>query len=104
MIPRGPRHDERQILTMVRWLLYLVFVVIGFVILRVIGPVLAPVLAAAGIAYLLDHPADRLVARGLPRTLAVALLLGAFVLASAAVLMLVVPLVWDEIQKFLVAL
>ena len=41
------RDGNRRMLAMVRWLLYLVFVVIGWVILKRLAPVLTPILAAA---------------------------------------------------------
>ncbi|HLU66564.1 MAG TPA: AI-2E family transporter, partial [Kofleriaceae bacterium] len=99
------RSDEaRQVLTMVRWLLYLVFVVIGYWILRVLGPVLTPLLAAAGVAYLLDGAVDRMAARGINRTAAVTSLLFGFVALVAAILIVVLPLVSEEIARFAAAL
>jgi predicted PurR-regulated permease PerM len=96
--------EERHILTMVRWLLYLVFVVVGFLILRVLGPVLTPLLAAAAVAYLLDGAVDRLTSRGLNRTAVVGGLLFGFIALIATILILIVPLVSDEIRRFVVAL
>ena len=52
---------------MVRWLLYLVFVVIGWVIIKRLAPILTPVVAAAGIAYLLDPLVERVVESGMKR-------------------------------------
>lgn len=96
--------EVRHILTMVRWLLYLVFAVIAYVILRTIGPIFAPVLAAAAVAYLLSGPVDRMQARGMSRTLAVTLLLVGFIVLVAAVLFLVLPLVSREVARFISAL
>ena len=99
-----PTVEVRHILTMVRWLLYLVFTVIGYQILRTIGPIFAPVLAAGAVAYLLNGPVDRMHARGMSRPLAVALLLVGFIALVAVVLFLVLPLVSREIARFVSAL
>ncbi len=93
--------NVRRILTMVRWLLYLVFVVIGFVILKRLGPVLAPVLVAAAIAYLLDPWVDRLEARGVRRGTAVALILGGFLTVIVLAIMAMVPLVANEVSDLI---
>jgi predicted PurR-regulated permease PerM len=96
--------EERHILVMVKWLLYLVFVVVAYLIVRVLGPVLTPVLAAAAVAYLLDGAVDRLSARGLNRTLVVGGLLFGFIALIAAIVVLVAPLVVKEIEVFVAAL
>ncbi|HUS68701.1 MAG TPA: AI-2E family transporter [Kofleriaceae bacterium] len=96
--------EERHILGMVRWLLYLVFVVVAYLILRKLGPILSPVLAAAGVAYLLDRLVDRLAARGMNRTLAVVLLLGGFVALVVALMVVVLPQISQELARFARAL
>ena len=96
--------EERHILVMVKWLLYLVFVVVAYLMVRVLGPVLTPVLAAAGVAYLLDGAVDRLAGRGLNRTAVVAGLLFGFIALVVALLILVAPLVVKEIEVFVAAL
>jgi predicted PurR-regulated permease PerM len=93
--------EVQRILTMVRWLLYLAFVVIGYTIMRRIAPVLTPVLAAAGIAYLLDPLCDRAEARGISRLVAVALLVVGFTVALGVGIVLLVPLVADELTRFI---
>jgi predicted PurR-regulated permease PerM len=95
---------REQILQMVRWLLYLVFVVIGYWILLKLGPVLTPLLAAAAIAYLLDPLVDKLVARGFNRSLAVALLLGSFISLIAAVLVILIPWAAADLSSFIAGL
>src|SRR6188472_1177276 len=89
---------------MVKWLLYLVFVVVSYLIVRVLGPILTPVLAAAGVAYLLDGAVDRLARRGLNRTAVVAGLLFGFIALVVALVILVAPLVVKEIEVFVAAL
>ena len=96
--------EERQLVTMLRWLLYLVFIVIGFLMLRVLGPVLTPLLAAAAVAYLLDGAVDRLAARGVPRTAAVGGMLLGFIAIVVALLVVVVPIISQELTRFAVAL
>ncbi len=51
---------------MLRWLLIAVFIVLGYIVLSYLARILAPVLAALGIAYLLDPVLDRLVQSALP--------------------------------------
>ena len=96
--------EERQILTMVRWLLYMGFVLIGYFILNRLSPVLAPVVAAAGVAYLLDGAVDWMVGKGIKRVVAVALLLVAFVSIVTAILVVVIPLASAEIARFIAAM
>lgn len=103
---RGARDREadRRTMSMVRWLLYLVFVVIGWVILKRLAPVLTPILAAAAIAYLLDPLVERLVDRGMKRAHAVTLLLVGFLSLATITVGVLVPLVADDIARFVVEL
>lgn len=91
---------DRQLRTLARWLLILVFVVIAFKVLQRLAPVLTPLVAASGIAYLLDGAVDRLVARGMRRTWAVSLLLGGFLVAIAIILVVAIPLMIRELGEF----
>ena len=91
---------QRRVLVMVRWLLYLAFVVIAYLVLRQLAPVLAPLLAAAGIAYLLDPLVDWLEARGMRRTLAVGVLLMAFIGSITAAVVVLTPLIAHEVAGF----
>jgi predicted PurR-regulated permease PerM len=100
--PRPP--DEQQLVTMLRWLLYLVFVVIGWWIVSHLAAVLAPVLVALGIAYLLNPVLEALVARGLSRGLAALALLGAFLAVVTGGAIVLVPVVIHEVQEFVAAL
>ncbi len=92
---------DDQIRTMVRWLLYMVFVVIGFTILSEVAALLTPLLAAAGIAYLLDPVVDRLEAKGMSRTWAVTLLLVTFLATVTIALILLIPLIITEVTAFI---
>jgi predicted PurR-regulated permease PerM len=104
-LPAGVRPpEERRILTMVRWLLYLVFIAIAYVTISELAPVLAPILAAAGVAYLLNGPVDYLEDRRVPRAFAVGLLLVLFIGGSVALILFVAPLLLDEAMRFVRAL
>ena len=91
---------QRRVLTMVRWLLYLAFVVIAYMVLRRLAPVLSPLLAAAGIAYLLDPLVDWLVARGMRRIVAVGLLMVAFLGAITGTVLVLTPLIAHDVAAF----
>lgn len=93
---------NRRMLAMVRWLLYLVFVVIGWLILKRLAPVLTPILAAAAIAYLLDPLVERLVESGLSRVSAVSILLVSFLAAVTLAFMILIPLIADDVARFIV--
>lgn len=89
---------------MVRWLLYLAFVVIGYLILDQLAPVLFPIVAAAAVAYLLDGWVDALEARGMKRSAAVGLLLALFLLVVVGLIVVAIPLVTAELRAFIAAL
>lgn len=91
---------QRRVLTMVRWLLYLAFVVIAYVVLRRLAPVLSPLLAAAGIAYLLDPVVDWLEARGMRRIVAVSLLMVAFLGGITGTVLVLTPLIAHDVAAF----
>lgn len=92
---------QRRVVTMIRWLLYLFFLVLGYIVLRRLAPVLTPVLVAGGIAYLLDPLVDRLEARGMKRVYAVALLLVTFVGTLVIAIIVLIPVVRDSVSDFI---
>jgi len=96
--PRSPQ--ERQILTMLRWLLYAIFVVVGWAILTYIARVVAPVLAALGIAYLISPVHEAIVRRGVSRSLAALGLLVLTLGSVAAAAVFLVPRVAHEATVF----
>lgn len=98
--PRRSLVDDPLIFAMVRWLLILVFVVIGWFVVSSLAAVLAPILAALGIAYLLDPVLERLVARGMSRTVAATLLLFGFLGAVVGTLALLIPAAITQITTF----
>ena len=86
---------------MLRWLLYAVFVVIGWGILAYLAGVLAPILVALGIAYLLDPVLERMVARGMSRAIAATILLVAFLGTIAALAIVLIPIAIHEVRDFI---
>ena len=85
---------------MLRWLLIAVFVVLGWLVLSYLATVLAPILAALGIAYMLNPVLDRLVRRGVNRTLGAAVLLVAFIAVIVGAITVLVPRVADQLAEF----
>ncbi len=78
-------------------LLWLATASILALLLVLLGPVLAPFVAAAVIGYVLNPAVDRITAAGLPRTLGVLLALVGLGLIIAAIALVVVPILADEL-------
>jgi predicted PurR-regulated permease PerM len=99
--PLPPRSaDERQIIGMIRWALILAFIVVGWIVLRYAAVVLAPILAAFGIAYLLQPVLDALVARRVPRTVGALGILIAFLGTLIALAAWFLPAIAHQIAVF----
>ena len=92
--------SESQVVDLARWLLITIFVVIGYFVVRYAASVLGPVLVAFGIAYLLNPLLEKMVARGMSRTLAALMLLLFFVGLSVATLIIVAPRMASELVTF----
>jgi predicted PurR-regulated permease PerM len=88
-------HIERQVLF---WLAALLIFVLGILLLK---DVLLPFLVGMVIAYALNPIAERLVARGLSRTLASALVVATLVVVMTAALILLVPLLAAQVQQLI---
>ncbi len=99
-----PGSGAEQIRTMVRWLLYLCYVIIIYWVLHTLGPILFPVVAAAGVAYLLDGAVDSLVERGMNRVTVVTILLVLFLGLMSGILLVAIPLISHEVVNFAVTL
>ena len=84
---------------MLRALLIAVFVVLGWIVLRYTATVLAPILAAIGIAYMLNPVLDRLVHRGVPRMLGAAVLLVGLVSMLVGGVTIVAPKVANQLRS-----
>ncbi len=98
--PRSLATDP-LIFGMVRWLLIIVFVVIGWFVVSSLAAILAPILAALGIAYLLDPVLEKMVARGMSRALAATILLFGFLGALVGLGILLVPIMITQIASFI---
>lgn len=85
---------------MLRWLLIFIFIVLGWTVLRYLTGVLAPILAALGIAYLLNPVLDRLVQRGVSRSLGAAVLLVTFIVVIGSLITYAVPKIADQLADF----
>jgi predicted PurR-regulated permease PerM len=89
-----------QVLNLLRWLLIMVFVVLGYFVLSYLAGVLAPILTALGIAYLLNPVLERLVRQGMSRAVGAALLLVTFVAIVAIAVTFVAPTVAHQLSEF----
>lgn len=74
--------------------------VILVLFLWIFSGVLLPFVAGMALAYLLDPIADRITRRGIPRTIAALLILGLFVLLFALALIVIVPVMADQLAAF----
>ena len=90
-----------QVISMLRWLLIALFVVLAWITLSYLTGVLSPVLAALGIAYLLHPVLDRMAARGINRSLGAALLLFSFIATIIVGVIMLAPKVADQLAAFL---
>lgn len=89
-----------QLIAMLRWALIIIFIAFGWVVLSYIAKVLAPVLAALGIAYLLSPVLERLVQMGLSRVLGAGLLLVSFLGLIIAGLAAAIPAIASQVADF----
>jgi predicted PurR-regulated permease PerM len=102
--PISPPPDSAQVLNLLRWLLIMVFVVLGYFVVSYLASILAPILTAFGIAYLLNPVLERLVRRGASRAVGAGLLLISFVAILAVVMTFVAPAVAHQLTDFVVSL
>jgi predicted PurR-regulated permease PerM len=95
-----PPRDTTQVLSLLRWLLIMTFVVLGYFVLSYLAGVLAPILTAFGIAYLLNPLLERLVKRGASRGIGAGLLLVTFVAILAFAVTFFAPTVANQLSEF----
>lgn len=100
LTPSSSPRELGQVLALVRWLLILMFIVLGWVVLAYLAHVLAPILAALGIAYLLNPVVAWLGERGLSRTPASGLVLVLFLGGVAFGITLAVPAIAEQVSDF----
>jgi predicted PurR-regulated permease PerM len=99
-MPAQPSTPTTQLIALARWLLIAIVVVVAWETIAFLASVLAPILTALGIAYLLNPVLERLVRRGVNRALAALLLLVGFVVLTGAALTFIAPKVVDQLQAF----
>ncbi len=101
MAPSSPQPPHvREVMSLLRWLLILIFVVMGYVVLSYLAGVLGPILAALGIAYLLNPVLERMVRRGISRSLGAGILLIAFLGILATAVAILAPKVAHQLGDF----
>lgn len=98
--PSVPPRDAAQVLGLLRWLLIILFVVLGYLVLSYLAAVLAPILTAFGIAYLLNPLLERMVRRGASRVVGAGLLLGSFLAILVFAVTAVAPRVGHQASEF----
>src|SRR5690349_8938082 len=95
-----PPRDSAQVLGLLRWLLIVVFVVLGYFVVSYLAGVLAPILTALGIAYLLNPVLEALVRQGVSRAVGSALLLITFIAIGSVVIAFFAPTVAHQLSEF----
>jgi predicted PurR-regulated permease PerM len=102
MLDRAVRtEDERRVVAMMRWLLLLVFIVLAYITLKYVAVVMAPLIAAFAIAYLLQPVLEAMVARGVSRTLAAGTLLVGFLGLVGFGVAAAIPLLTAQVGHFI---
>src|SRR5574340_328994 len=79
---------------------WLIFAAVAAVLLYLLSPILTPFVAAGILAYICNPLVQRLAARKVPRTLAVALVMIGLLLLSGLLLVIMLPLLEKEIGLF----
>ncbi|HRE30902.1 MAG TPA: AI-2E family transporter, partial [Candidatus Berkiella sp.] len=82
-------------------ILLLSLLLVGSFLLLCMGQILAPVFASIIIAYLLHWIADLLIAKGMPRLLAVLLVYSAFLGFFLIGILILWPLVWQQLLRLI---
>ncbi|MGF1546825.1 MAG: AI-2E family transporter [Thiotrichales bacterium] len=77
-----------------------ILLLLGFGIVLFAGGMLAPLLAAIVLAYLLDDPVERLIRLRIPRTIAVSIVFVFFLGVVTAVLVWLLPLLFRQAAQF----
>ena len=95
-----PPRDAAQVISLLRWLLIMVFAVLGYFVISYLAGVLAPILTALGIAYLLNPVLEVLVRRGVRRAAGAALLLVMFLAVATLAIAFFAPTVAHQLSEF----
>src|SRR5690554_491326 len=75
--------------------------VIGFSVIAFFGEILAPVLVAIALAYLLEWPVSKLMVVGLNRLAATLIVFSLFMTVGVLLVVFLVPVVWQQSQTLL---
>ena len=104
MLHDFPRILPEMTLSRFAALQWLSFAVVVVWLLYLLGPILTPFVAAGILAYICNPLVQRLSARKVPRTLAVALVMSGFLLLFGLLLLIMLPLLENEISLFVARL
>lgn len=74
----------------------LIFIILFFIIIYFFNKILLPILIAVAFSYLLETPIKFLIKHGLPRLLAVSLVLMIFVSMVLLAVIILLPLIWQQ--------
>lgn len=74
---------------------------VGFITIYFFGHLIAPLLVAIVLAYLLEWPVSRLAKLGLPRTLAITVVLAVFVGIMILAVFGLVPTIWTQVGNLI---
>jgi predicted PurR-regulated permease PerM len=83
---------------------WLAFIIVAAVLLHLLGPILTPFVAAGILAYICNPLVRRLSAQKVPRTLAVALVMGGLLLLFGLLLLIMLPLLEKQLGLFMARL
>lgn len=95
-----PNNKGKPMLVFPRELVLLIIVVSVIALIYFLGPILAPFLIGAAIAYLGNPLVEKLQRRGLSRTWAVSLVFTVFGLLTIALVLIIIPLLLKQIELF----
>ena len=95
-----PPNETAQVIALARWLLLGLVVVLAYFALTYLASVLSPILAALGIAYMLNPTLTKLEKLGIKRPIGAALLLGSFLAIVVGAITIFVPKVVDQAATF----
>jgi predicted PurR-regulated permease PerM len=104
-MPSGESHTQAQTMAELRpngrrWPAYLAALIVFLALVYLLNAVLLPFVAGMAVAYILDPVCDRLERMGCSRLLATALVTTAFALVIVIGLLILVPMLVDQVMLF----
>jgi predicted PurR-regulated permease PerM len=94
------KSPQEQLVAMLRWALIIIFIAFAWIALAYVAKILAPVLAALGIAYLLNPVLERMVQAGMSRAVGAGLLLVGFLGLIVGAIAAAVPAIASQVTDF----